>query len=77
MRRINMKKIWTVIIKTSLPNTAEDVTELVTSVDAFSDFEAAKAALREKFKDFAFNKNSMFDGKGGIIVICWGLIKNF
>ena len=59
-----MKKIWTLIIKTSLPNTAEDVTELVTTVDAFSDFESAKVALRDKLKDFAFNKNSMFDGKG-------------
>ena len=61
-----MKKIWTLIIKTSLPNTAEDVTELVTTVDAFSDFETAKISLREKLKDFAFNKNSMFDGKGNL-----------
>ena len=48
-----MKKIWTLIIKTSLPNTSEDVTELVATVDAFSDFETAKRALREKLKDFA------------------------
>jgi hypothetical protein len=71
-----MKKIWTLIIKTSLPNTAEDVTELVTTVDAFSDFETAKISLREKLKDFAFNKNSMFDGQGGIIELedyCWKL----
>ena len=61
-----MKEIWTLIIKTSLPNTAEDVTELVTTVDAFSDFETAKISLREKLKDFAFNKNSMFDGKGNL-----------
>ena len=61
-----MKKIWSLIIKTSLPNTAEDVTELVTTVDAFSDFETAKISLREKLKDFAFNKNSMFDGKGNL-----------
>ena len=67
MRRINMKKIWTLIIKTSLPNTAEDVTELVTTVDAFSAFELAKASLREKLKNFAFNKNSMFEGQGRII----------
>ena len=71
-----MKEIWTLIIKTSLPNTAEDVTELVTTVDAFSDFEVAKASLREKLKTFAFNKNSMFDGQGGIIELekyCWKL----
>ena len=71
-----MKEIWSLIIKTSLPNTAEDVTELVTTVDAFSDFESAKVALRDKLKDFAFNKNSMFDGKGGIIELedyCWKL----
>ena len=61
-----MKNIWTLIIKTSLPNTAEDVTELATMVDAFSDFETAKISLREKLKDFAFNKNSMFDGKGNL-----------
>ena len=71
-----MKKIWTLIIKTSLPNTAEDVTELVTTVDAFSAFELAKASLREKLKNFAFNKNSMFDGQGRIIELenyCWKL----
>ena len=62
-----MKEIWTLIIKTSLPNTAEDVTELDTTVVAFSDFEVAKSTLREKLKNFAFNKNSMFDGQGGII----------
>ena len=62
-----MKKIWTLIIKTSLPNTAENVTELNTKVQAFECFEDAKNKLREKLKEYAFTKNAMFDGEGGLI----------
>ena len=67
-----MKNIWALIIKTSLPNTAEDVTELNTKVQAFESFEDAKNKLREKLKEYAFTKNAMFDGKGGLI-----LLKNY
>ena len=61
-----MKEIWTLIVKTSLPNTAEDVTELDTKVYTFESFENAKNVLRDKLKEYAFNKNSMFDGDGYI-----------
>ena len=61
-----MKEIWTLIIKTSLPNTAENVTELDTKVHTFESFENAKNVLRDKLKEYAFSKNSMFDGNGYI-----------
>ena len=63
-----MKEIWTLIIKTSLPKTTDEdgITGLSTEVRTFETFEKAKKVLREKFKEYAFNKNSMFDGKGNL-----------
>lgn len=61
-----MEKIWTLIIKTSLPNVAKNATDIKTIVQAFESFEDAKKVLRAKLKEYAFTENSMFDGAGHI-----------
>lgn len=63
------KIIWTLIIKTSLPNVTKSKDDLKLNVFCFDDFEEAKKALREKLKEFAYSKNSMFDGNGNIIML--------
>ena len=62
-----MKNIWTLIVKTTLPESGERQDELVTDVEAFENFDEAKAALRKKLRKIAFSENKMFDGKGHII----------
>lgn len=67
-----MKEIWTLIIKTSLPHSPEAVegyAQFESSIRAFKNFEDAKKELREKLKEFAFNKNYMFDGEGKLIYL--------
>lgn len=63
------KEIWTLIIKTSLPETAESTVELALEVKAFGNFEDAKKALREKLKELAFTENAMFDSKGKLVFL--------
>ena len=62
-----MKNIWTLIVKTTLPESGERQDKLVTNVEAFENFDEAKAALRKKLRKIAFSENKMFDGKGHII----------
>ena len=63
------KEIWTLIIKTSLLETAESTLDLQLEVKAFGKFEDAKQAVREKLKEYAFTENSMFNGKGDLIYL--------
>ena len=63
------KEIWTLIIKTSLPETAESTLDLPLEVKAFGKFEDAKQAVREKLKEYAFTENAMFNGKGDLIYL--------
>lgn len=59
-------KIWTLVIKTSLPGACERIEDVKTTVEAFDCFEKARSALRSKLKSYAFSKNAMFDGDGRI-----------
>ena len=61
-----MKEIWVLTVKTSLPNTCENSKDFTTTCQAFDSFEKGRNALRETVKQFAFTKNSMFDGNGNI-----------
>ena len=61
-----MKEIWVLTVKTSLPNTCKNSSDLTTTCQAFDSFEKGRDALRETIRQFAFSKNSMFDGKGNI-----------
>lgn len=61
-----MKEIWTLIIKTSLPETCKDAGDIKTTVTSYEKFEAAKAAMQKELRQLAFSKNTMFDGKGHI-----------
>lgn len=62
-----MKELWALSIKTSLPEVCENKLDLKTNIFAYEDFETAKIELRKKLRQFAFSKNSMFDGKGDMI----------
>lgn len=64
-----MKEIWAMTVKTSLPETCENSMGLKTDCEAFCSFEAARDALRKRVREFAFSKNSMFDGEGNIIYL--------
>lgn len=61
-----MNDIWVLSIKTSLPKVCFSANEIKTSFFAFDSFEKAREMLREKLREFAFTKNSMFDGEGHI-----------
>ena len=61
------KEVWALTIRTSLPDVARSEDDLKTTNLFFQSFEKAKEALREKLKEFAFSKNKMFDGEGGIM----------
>lgn len=63
------KKVWVLIINTSLPNVSKFKEDLKLSTYCFDDFEEAKKCLREKLKELSFNKNAMFDGNGNIIML--------
>ena len=59
-----MKNIWVLSIKTSLPDVCIHIGNYLPCFYAYENFEDAKAALREKLREFAFSDNSMFDGNG-------------
>ncbi len=61
-----MKDLWVLSVRTSLPETCERADELKVSFAVFESFGKAKEAMRAKIKEFAFAKNSMFDGRGRI-----------
>ncbi len=61
------KEMWVLTIRTSLPEVAYDYEDVKMTNFIFESFEEAKKVLREKWREFAFTENSMFDGEGGII----------
>ena len=65
-----MKEIWTLIIKTSLPEVCRcsDDLERVT-LRSFDEFEKAKKALREELQRLVFSPNKMFDAQGNLIYL--------
>lgn len=62
-----MKEIWILSVRTSLPNTCWDKSDLIESVESFDSFEKARTKLREVVKGFAFSENAMFDSQGSLI----------
>ncbi len=58
-----MKHVWVLSVRTSLPNTCRK-TPLETKSTVFTDFAAARGAMREAIRGYAFSKNAMFDGDG-------------
>ena len=62
-----MKEIWVLSIRTSLPEVCETANDLKLTVIAYDSFEKGKAAMRDAIKSFAFSRNAMFDGEGGLI----------
>ncbi len=65
-----MKKIWTLTIRTSLPDVAQSKEDIQTVFESsFEEFEKAKETLRQELKKLAFSENAMFDGKGGMIYL--------
>lgn len=64
-----MKEIWVLNVKTSLPNACCEPSQLKTCVFAYESFEKARDAMRKLIKEYAFSKNSMFDGEGNIIYL--------
>ena len=61
-----MKEIWTLTVKTSLPEVCRDKNDLVTTTSAYENFEDARNSMRSVLNDYAFSKNEMFNGKGYI-----------
>ena len=61
-----MKEIWTLVIKTSLPETCKDASDIKTTVASFENFDDAKATMQKELRQLAFSNNTMFDGKGHI-----------
>lgn len=62
-----MNEIWVLTIKTSLPKTCCNASELKSNILAFDSFEKGRDAFRETIKSYAFSQNSMFNGEGDII----------
>lgn len=62
-----MKEVWVLSVKTSLPDVCFSSRTLETTVSAYDSFEKGREAMRKILRDFAFSKNSMFDGEGNII----------
>lgn len=61
-----MKEIWTLTVKTSLPEVCRDKSDFVTTTSAYENFEDARNTMRSVLKEYAFSKNEMFNGKGYI-----------
>ena len=60
-------RIWVLSIRTSLPEVCETANDLKLTVIAYDSFEKGRAAMRDAIKSFAFSRNAMFDGEGGLI----------
>ena len=54
-----MKEIWTLIIKTSLPETCKDAGDIKTTVTSYEKFDDAKAAMQKELRQLAFSKNTL------------------
>lgn len=66
---MKMNTVWVLSIRTSLPNVCKHPGDLKLETLGFENFEKAKAILREKLKELAFNTNSMFDGNGNVTLM--------
>lgn len=64
-----MKDIWVLSVKTSLPDTCYSSADIETAFFALDSFEKGRDTFRKMIHDFAFSKNSMFDGEGNIIYL--------
>jgi hypothetical protein len=42
-----MKEIWTLVIKTSLPETSKDASDIKTTVASYEKYDDAKAAMQK------------------------------
>ena len=56
--------MWTLTVKTSLPNPCWTDEDLKVTSSVFETFEDAKRSLRATLKELAFTPNAMFDGNG-------------
>ncbi len=61
-----MKHVWVLGIRTSLPEICEGPLQ-ETKYAVFGEFAAARDAMREAMRGFAFSKNAMFDGDGCLV----------
>ena len=61
-----MNEIWVMTVRTSLPKVCYSFGDMNLEMQCFDSFEKARAAFRERLKNFAFTKNAMFDGNGRI-----------
>lgn len=59
-----MKTVWTLNVKTSLPNVCETEGDFKVTNEVYESFGAAKKRMREIIKEYAFTDNAMFDGNG-------------
>lgn len=62
-----MKNVWVLSVKTSLPEVCWGAENMKTEILAFESFDDVKKALQKKLREYAFNKNAMFDGLGNMI----------
>ncbi len=62
-----MQGKWKLLIKTSLPYVCKSTEDLKEESFTFENFDSARQYLRDKLKEYAYSKNSMFDGKGNMI----------
>ncbi len=61
-----MKEVWTLKIRTSLPDICHSGDILKEETHVFDCFEKAKVTLRSRLKEFSFETNTMFDGNGNM-----------
>ena len=59
-------EVWVLSIRTSLPKVCNTSNDIKLSVLSFESFQKANETMRSKIKEFAFSKNSMFNGNGYI-----------
>ena len=61
-----MKNIWVLSVRTSLPELGYTPADIAVTFKAYDTFEKGRDAMRDVIKNYAYNKNSMFDGEGNI-----------
>lgn len=64
-----MKEIWVLSVKTSLPDICFNSADMETTITGYKTFTEARDAFRRILREFAFSKNSMFDGDGNMIYL--------
>jgi len=61
-----VRNVWTVSLRTTLPETGYSEEDMKKTVKVFDSFEKAREEFRKTIRDFAFSDNSMFDGNGRV-----------